>query len=162
VLVKPTEKVADVGLCDPHPAARKRDPDALERLQRRPPGTEPIRDLQKVGLEDRLQHQPGRLLTNPVADRRDPERPHTTTWLRDPHAPDRRGAIPTFTKSTLQLAEHPLDPVLLNLSQRHLIDTSRTPVLTHPPPRLPQDVTPMDPVIQRVKAALRGPLGTCP
>ena len=38
----------------------------------------------------------------------------------------------------------------------------RATIRPHPPPRLPKDVTPPDPVIQRVKATLRGPLGTCP
>jgi hypothetical protein len=76
--------------------------------------------------------------------------------------PDRRGAIPAVPKSTLQLAEHPLDPVLLNLSQRQLIDAGRATIRPHPPPRLPKNVTPPDPVIQRVKTAIRGPLGTCP
>jgi ABC-type amino acid transport substrate-binding protein len=55
-----------------------------------------------------------------------------------------------------------LDAVLLDLGQRQRIDAGRTPVLAHPPPRLPEDVTPPDAVIQLVETALRGPLGTCP
>jgi hypothetical protein len=162
LLVKLAEEVANVGLCDPHPASRERDPDALQCLQRRPAGTKAIRDLQEVGLEDRLKHQPCRLLTDPVTDRRDPERPLATIGLRDRHAPDRRGTIRTLSQSTLQLAEHPLDPVLLDLSQRHSIDAGRATIRPHPPPRLPEDVTPPDPVKQSVKTAFRGPLGTCP
>ena len=68
-------------------------PECSQGLQRRPAGTKAIRDLQEVGLENRLQHQPRGLLTDPVTDRRDPERPPTTIRLRDPHTPDRRRAI---------------------------------------------------------------------
>jgi hypothetical protein len=95
-------------------------------------------------------------------DRRDPERPHTTIRLRYPHTPDLRRAIPALPKSTLKLAEHPLDPVLLHLSQRQPIDAGRATIRPHPPPRLPEDVTPPDPVIKSVKTTIRGPLGTCP
>ena len=141
---------------------RPSDTDALKGVQRRTLGAEAIGDLQKVGLEDRLQHHPRSLLNNPVTDRRDTQRPLTTIWLGDRHTPHRRRTIRALAKSTLQLAEQPLDAVLLDRGQRQRIDTGHTPVLTHPSPRLPKDVTPADTVIQRVKTTLRGPLGTCP
>ena len=162
LLVDLPEEVADVGLCDPHRAARERDADALRGVRRRPPWPKAVRDLQEVGLKDRLQNQPGRLLDDAITDRRDPQRPAATIRLRDRHPPNRQGAIRALPKRTLQLAEQPLDAIRLDRGQRPLIDAGRTPVSLHPPPRLPKDVTPPDPVIQRVKPTLRGPLGTCP
>ena len=112
--------------------ARERDPDALRGVRRRPPRPKAVRDLQEVGLEDRLQHQPRRLLNDPVTDRRDPQRPAATIRLGDRHAPNRRGTIRALPKRTLKLAEHPLDAVRLDLGQRQPIDAGRAPVPAAP------------------------------
>ena len=47
-------------------------------------------------------------------------------------------------QSGVERVEHPLHPVLLDDSERLAIDTRRAAVRLHPPPCLPQDVTPVD------------------
>ena len=162
LLVNLAEIVPDIGLCDPHPPGDKTGTDALKPSSRLPPGTKTIRDLQKVGLKNRLQHQTRRLLNYPVANRRDTQRPHTTIRLTYRHPPHRQRTIGALTKRMLKLGQKPLNAIRLDISQRQRINASRAPVATHPPPHLPQDVTPADPVIQSVKTTIRGPLGTYP
>jgi hypothetical protein len=62
----------------------------------------------------------------------------------------------------LELSHQALDPIGLHLGQRLLVDASRAFVGPDPPPRLHQDVTPIDPVIQGVETPLRGLLGRSP
>ena len=134
----------------------------LRGLRGRPARPKPDTSTsQKVGLEDRLEHHLPRPLDHPVPDRRDAQRPAAALRLGDLHPPDRQRAIATPRSSRLKLAEQALDAVLLDRSQRHR-STPAAPVASHPPPRLPQDVTPPDPVIQGVKAATRRPLGGQP
>ena len=53
-------------------------------------------------------------------------------------------------------------PRLLDLGQRLGIDARRAAVPLHPPPCFPQDVTPVDAVVQRMEASSRLPLGRDP
>ena len=62
----------------------------------------------------------------------------------------------------MEFIEHPLHAILLDAIQRLLIDARRAAVPFHPPPCLPQDVTPMDPIEQGMEAAFRGSLGRDP
>ncbi len=101
LLVDRAEIVPDVGLRDPHRVRVGTRPGCAQAPAAPTAWAKTVGDLQKVGLEDRLQHQPRRLLTDPVADRRDAQRPHTTIWLADRHAPHRRRTIRALTKSTL-------------------------------------------------------------
>jgi hypothetical protein len=57
------------------------------------------------------------------------------------------------------LSDHSL---LLDGSQRDLIHARRSFVAAHSFPRFPQNVTPVDPVIQRMKTPCPAPLGTHP
>ena len=72
-----------------------------------------------------------------------------------PNAPGPRGTIRAGAKRLLEFGEHPLDPILvLHERQGDPIHPSRTPIPTDPPPRrLPQDVTPVDTVIQGMETA---------
>src|SRR5947199_7593499 len=56
----------------------------------------------------------------------------------------------------------PLDPLLLNGGDRLAIHPRSPTIAPYPPPRFPQDVAPVDPVVQRVEAALPTPLGRSP
>jgi len=62
------EEVADVELRHDLIALDEAHPKALHRLRGRPARPEPIRARGEARLEDRLQHDPGRLLSHPVAD----------------------------------------------------------------------------------------------
>jgi hypothetical protein len=63
----------------------------------------------------------------------------------------------------LKLSKEPVDPVLLlHERQGDTIHPGGTAVGPDPLPRLPQDVTPVNTVIQGVEAPLRGLLGRSP
>jgi hypothetical protein len=63
----------------------------------------------------------------------------------------------------LKLSKEPVNPVLLlHIYQGDLVHPGGSPVLPHAVPRLPQDVTPVNTVIQGVEPALRGLLGRSP
>ena len=62
----------------------------------------------------------------------------------------------------MELAEHPLDPVSLHRLQGHTIDPGGATISSHPPPRLHQDVIPIDPVIQSMETPTLGLLGRSP
>jgi hypothetical protein len=63
----------------------------------------------------------------------------------------------------LKLSKEPVNPVLLlHERQGYTIHPGSPSVLPDPLPRLPQDVTPVDTVMQGVEAPLRGLLGRSP
>jgi hypothetical protein len=70
--------------------------------------------------------------------------------------------IPTCTEAFGEFIEHPMNPVVLHRLQGHAIDPSATTIRSHPPPRLHQDVIPVDPVIQGVETSTLGLLGRSP
>ena len=82
--------------------------------------------------------------------------------LRDVPAQHHRRPVLTFAQRDAQLFEEALDAVLLHLDERQCIDARRALVGSYPPPRLQQDVTPADVVVQRVEAPSRRPLGRGP
>jgi hypothetical protein len=156
------KEVPDVGLHDPHPAPDEPGAESFFRLGRRPLRPEPVRGVTEVGLEDRFEHDLRRLLHHPVADRRNAQRPLAAVGLRDLHAPGWRGAIPALLQVTGDPAEQPLDPVLLHLLQRLPVNPGSASIGPNTPPRLHQDVTPMNSVEQGVETPLRRLLGRSP
>ena len=116
----------------------------------------------KVGLKDRLQHDRGRHLRDPIPHRRNAERPLTAIGLGNASAQDRLRPIRACAQRGGELTEHALYAVLLDTIERLAIDARRAAVRLHPPPCRPQDVTPVDPVQQGMEAALRGSLGRDP
>jgi len=135
----------------------------LHRLRGRPLRPEPVRARKEVRLEHRLQHDLRGLLRHSVANRRYAERPLAAIWLRDIHAPGRRGTVRALAQASLKLSQQALNPVLfLHERQGDAVHPGGSPVLPHAAPRLPQDVTPVDTVTQGVEPALRGLLGRSP
>jgi len=61
-----------------------------------------------------------------------------------------------------QLTQHAVHAIVLHHNQGDPIHPSRTLVLAHPLPRLPQDVTPADTVKQGVETATLRLLGRSP
>jgi hypothetical protein len=162
VLVDRAEEVPDVGLEDELPSSRELHPDPLQCLGGAALRAEPETARQKVGLENRLQDDLCRLLRHPVAHRRNTQRPHPAVRLGNLHPTHRRRAVTACTKITGQLAEHPLNPVILHHRQRHSIDPGGATIGSDPFPRLPQDVTPADAVIQSVETPTLRLLGRSP
>jgi hypothetical protein len=163
IMIDLAEEVADVELGRELAALDEAHPEALHRLRGRPLRPEPVRARAEVRLEDGLQHDPGGLLGYPVADRGDAQRPLPALWFRDVYAPGRRGTIHTCAQVSLELTQQPGDPVLfLHVRQGDPIHPGAAPVHTHPAPRLPQDVTPADTVIQDVEPPPLRLLGRSP
>jgi DNA invertase Pin-like site-specific DNA recombinase len=155
------EEVFDVELHHKGEPADKPGPDAFHGLGRGPLGPEPVRARKEIRLEHRFQHQLRRSLRHAITHGRDTQRPEPA-WLRDQPAPIRRRTIPSLAKVPLEFAEHPTHPVGLHVRQGHTIDPGRSAILPDPLPRLPQDVTPVDTVVQGMEAPLRRRLGRSP
>ena len=104
----------------------------------------------------------GRHLRDPIPHCRNAEGPLPAISLRDVSPPDRRRPIRACAQRDVERVDHGLHTVLLDTGERLAIDTRRAAVRLHPPPCLPQDVTPVDPIQQGMEAALRGSLGRDP
>src|SRR5207245_9801915 len=101
-------------------------------------------------------------LAHPVPQRRTPHRPHTTLYFRTIHPTRRRRAIHALAKITTQLTQHAVHAIFFDSNQGDTIHPGRTLVLTHPLPCLPQDVTPVNTVIQGIETPARRLLGRSP
>jgi len=67
--------------------------------------------------------------------------------------------VSTLPERVVEVLEHALRAVFLDVRQGLPIDPGRSPIGEHPPPRLFQHVRPKDPVKKGVEAPLRRPLG---
>jgi len=163
VMADLAEEVADVELRDELVTRDEPGPEPFHRLRGRPPRPEPVRARREIRLENRLQHDLGRLLGHPVTNRRNAKRPRAALRFRDVHAPGRRGTVHTCAQISLKFPEQPGNPVdLLHIRQGDPVHPGRPAVYPDPFPRLPQDVTPADTVIQGVETPLRRLLGRSP
>ncbi len=113
----------------------------------------------EVRLEDRLKHHLRRHLHHTVPDRRYAQRPLPPVCLRDVLPPNRLRSVLPRSEDVLKFREEQLDTPLLDHLQGLPVDAGSALVASHPPPRLQQNVTPPDPVVQRMEAALPIPLG---
>src|ERR1700757_862784 len=161
-MVDLAEEIGDIELDHKLVALDEPGPQTLLGHRRRPPRPKPIRTRQELRFENRFQYEFGRLLDHPVTDRGNTQRPLTTLWFRNLHPPRRRRAIPTRAKVMTQLTQHAVHAVVLHRNQGDTIHPGRTLVLTHPLPRLPQDVTSVDTVIQGVETPILRLLGRSP
>ena len=74
--------------------------------------------------------------------------------------PHRLRTVPPFLQVLLDAAEELRNTSLLDLVEGFPVDPGSSPFRLHPPPRFFQDVTPEDPIVQRVEAPLRAALGS--
>ena len=124
----------------------------LQGIVRRPPRAEPEAARQEIRLEDRLERDLHRRLHDPVANRRNRQRPLLRgPRLGDQDPPGRQRPVPLLPQLAGQLIEQPGDPVLLDSGQGDLVDTRRAVIPAHRDPRAPQHVTAADLVIPRVE-----------
>src|SRR2546428_492617 len=119
-----------------------------------------MRAVLEVGLEDRFQHKLCRRLHHPVAHRRNPQRPLRSVVLRDVLPPHRLRPVLPCAQPLLGLSEERLHARLLDLLQGLPIHAGSPSVGSDSPPCLRQDVTPADPVIQRMEAPPLAALGS--
>jgi hypothetical protein len=124
----------------------------------RNPKLQSKKSASKIGLEDDL----GCLLAHPVTHGGDTQRPLAAVRFGDLHPTHRRRAVDACPEIRGQLIEHPSHAVVLHRRQGHLVDPGRATILTDPAPRLPQDVTPVDAVIQSVEPPTQRLLGRSP
>jgi hypothetical protein len=110
-----------------HPLIQTRgvdeEPHLLDRVLRSAPGPKSVRDRAEVRLEDRLEHQLGRHLSDPVAQWRDAQPSELPRALRDQPLAGRQRTIRATLEFLPELAEYTLDAHLLNLSAGLTIDT---------------------------------------
>ena len=163
-MVDRAEEVSDVGLHDMNGVpARERHPDRLQRLRSptasgRNPYDTGRKSASKIGSSTSLAACcTTRSRTVGIPSGRLPPSGFGISTRRTG-----AGRYVPARRSRGKLAEHPLDAVLLHRGQGHPIHPGRTPVRSHPLPRLPQDVTPLDPVIQGVETPPRRLLGRSP
>ena len=108
----------------------------------------------EVGLEERLDHRLHGRLHDPVAHRRDRERPPLQrARLRDEDPTRRKRAVAPCLQIRGQLVEQPVDPVLLDGGEDDAVDAGRATIGAHLPPRPLQDVPAVDLVVERVEAS---------
>jgi len=157
-----TKVIADVGVQHVVAAARAVHAKGFQRLGRPPLRPEAIRRRPKVGFEDGLQHERRRHLRHSVSDCWNAEGPLSAIGLRDVSPPNRRRTIRACAQHRTQLTQHALDAILLDAGERLPIDARRAAVPFHMPPRFPEDVSPPDPIHQRVEASIRRSFGCDP
>jgi hypothetical protein len=116
----------------------------------------------EIRLKDRLQHELGCCLHHTVAHRRYAQGPLPSIGLRDVPPQESLRSIPACAQLGANPFQEPLDAVLLDRVEGLTINPRRAAVGPRSPPRLPQDVTPVDTVIQRVKAPPGCSLGRTP
>ena len=162
LLVDFAEEVPDVGLEDELAAFDEPDPAPLQGVGGRPLGPKPVRAGSEVGLEDGLEDDLGRLLGHSVLDSGYAQRALGPVGLGYEHPANRRRAVGACTESFGQLIKHPMNAVLLHRRQGQAIDPGGATICSDPPPRLLQDVAPVDAVVQGVEAATRRLLGRSP
>ena len=160
--IDPIEEAPDVRVDDEAPTPVDLLPEDLQGLRRAPLRTETEGTPSEVRFEDRLEHELRRPLHHSVPHRRDPERPLPTAALLDVPPSHRARAVPACPQSRLDLGEPFRHAENLDRVEALRIDARRSAICAHSPPRFPEDVTPPDPVIERMEAPRLAPLGTPP
>ena len=113
-MIEVVEEPADVGIDDPPSPPLQLPPNVLARLQRRAVRSEAVGAVGEVGLEDRLDHQLGGRLHDPVTHGRDAKRALPARPLGDHHAPNRQGPIAFRRQLRLEPVQEGLDALGLD------------------------------------------------
>jgi hypothetical protein len=154
-------KVAlDVAVDNEPVATTPCEADRLQRLRSASLGTKTVRAVLEACFKDRLDHDIRRHLRHTIAHRRNTQRPLLPVRLRNVPPAYRLRAILARFEVVTQSHKELRHALLLDRLQGLPIDAGSPPVALDTLPRLHQDVTPVDPVVQRVKAPLRASLGS--
>ncbi len=132
------------------------EPHLLDRVLSSAPGPKSIRGRAEVRLEDRLEHELGRRLHDPVAHRRDAQASELPRALRDQPLAGRQRPVAAALELLTKLVEHLLHADLLDPLAGLAIDTGgpRPPVAFHSLPRDEQRRGVADQVEQVAEALL--------
>ena len=153
-----SEAVLDVSLYYPLIRARRVDeePHFFDGVLRPAPGPKSVRGRAKVRLEDRLEHELGRRLHDPVAHRRDAQASELPRALRDQPLARRQRSVGATLELLSELVEDTLHAHLFDSRAGLAIDTGgpRPPVAFHPLPRDEQRRGVTDQVEQVTEARL--------
>jgi len=118
--------------------------------------SEPERTVQKVRLENRLDHQFHSHLNNTISNRGNPQGSFSPVRFRNVDTLDWQRLVAFGTKFFVQLVEESCHARTINdVLTRHPIHAGRTLVLQYQLPCCCQHVAPIDPVVQYVKPKLR-------
>src|SRR5262249_8944231 len=148
------------GVDHPGSALAYRFPHRLHGLVGGAFGSEPERAGQEIGLHDRLNDDLDGLLDHPIPHGSDAQRaPLVRTRFWDPYPAHRLRTVRTRPQLYRQLVEHLLHTGGLDLPDGDRVDPGSTLVGAHLQPRAPENITAVDPVVQRVETTLRRPLG---
>src|ERR1700746_1032572 len=146
-MVDAAEVVADVGIEHVMAPFGSKLSQSLKSHRRAALGPKAVRARQEIRLEDRLQHQLPRHLHYPVPYRRDPQRSLSSIGLRYVPSPNHLRSVLTRLQLGGQFLQEPRYPVLLDPVDGLAVHSGGAAVRSYSPPRLPQDVTPVDMVI---------------
>src|SRR5438876_10685575 len=161
-MVDTAKVVLDVDVHHVIEASVGRHTNRLQRRRGTPLRPESVGHRQEVRLEQGLHHKLGRHLNHSVPYRRNAQRPLPPVRLWNVPAPHRSRRTLPGLEIVLDTQQNRLDPLLLNGGDRLAIHPRSPSIVPDPSPRFPQDVPPVDPVVQRVEAALPTPLGRPP
>jgi hypothetical protein len=159
LVVDAVEKLLDVDFHHVSVVAPAGEADRFQRVRRAALGPKPIRAVFEVRFKDRLNHELRRRLHHSIAHRGDPQRPLRTVRLRDVLAPYRLRPVLSGPEAMLYILEKLFHASLLDHRQGLPVDAGSPLVHLDPLPRLCQNVTPADPVVQRVETARTASLG---
>ena len=127
-VVDRVETRLDVRVQHPPITAGAEHVDLGDRVLRPPLWPEPVRDRQKVGLENRFQHQLQRRLDHPVRDGRDPQLAEfpRATGFRDLALSHRQRPERALLERGAQFVQEPRDTqALLDIGGRETVDAGR-------------------------------------
>src|SRR6266540_843104 len=150
----------DIRLHHPTPAPPGLIDQDLEGIVRRALWAKPKRALDKVGLEDRLDHRLHGRLHDAVTDSRDRERSKLLApGLRDEDTARGKRTPAPVPEVHDQFVEQPVDAVPLDVGESGPVDAGRAAIGAHRLPRPLQDVPAMDFVVERVEPSFGVGLG---
>lgn len=124
--------------------------------------TESVGMLPEICLEQRFDHELGRHLDDPIPYRWNAQRTLLTIRLGDVSPQHRLRSILACPQVVLDAFQEGFHALLLDARDRLMIDSRRTFVPSYTLPGFPQDVTPVDAVIQSVESSPRSTLGPSP
>ena len=121
-----------------------------------------MRAREEIRLEDRFENHLRRHLRHTIAHRGNAQGPPLAVGLGNVLPSNRRRSVLACLEIGLEVRKELPHAHLIDVGERLFVDARRTAVCPHPLPRRPQDVTPVDTVIQGMEAAFRRPLGCGP
>jgi hypothetical protein len=159
VLIDRVEVALDICVHYMIVATTTRDPDGFQSLRSAFAGTKAVTARLEVRFKDRLKHDLRRHLHHAVSHRRNAQRSLLAVWFGYVPSPHRLRSILSRSERGLQFREERTHALLLDHRQRFTVDACSTLVATHTFPCLQQNVTPPNPVIQRMETTLPIALG---